>query len=273
MDLKSLTSNTSPVAPRAIRVAAPAPAPAPQMAIDAFEKSVSALPEPVEDLVESVDNKRKFHKVAVEQSTDVFAFRSTAHVPLTAKNVVDATKVASQAIAAKPTTAPTGATGGWGKMGTGLGILDIGAGFYQMLTGISELRVGKKRDGLVNVTGGAAFAGSSALYLAGATVLGPVTAALACFIPGVNELAYGLKQNDTKKQLNGAALLAGGVGFTAIAGMALTGIGAGVTVLGLPVATALGVATSAMLIGRAVVGNWSGIKDLAGRFAKKLGLN
>jgi hypothetical protein len=272
MELKTLSSIAAPRAARPLPAVAPAKEPASKMSVDVFERSLEGLPEPIEDLVESADNKKEFKKVVTEQTTDVFALRSSAHVPLTAKKVVDATKVASKAIAAKPVTAPTGPTGMWGKMGTGLNFIDIGAGLFQTLTGISELRVGKTRDGLVNVSGGAFFAGSSILYLAGSTVAAPVTAALSAFIPGINELAYGLKQGDVKKQLSGGALIAGGVGFSAMAGIAMTGIGAGATVLGLPVMGAIGVATSALLIGRAVHGNWSGIKDMAGRIGKRLGL-
>jgi hypothetical protein len=242
------------------------------MAADALALGVKAVAKPVARLVKSADNEKKFNRVATEQTTDVFAVRTSAHVPLTAKNVVDAGKVAVKAVAAKPAPAPVAPGGFWGKFGTGLGILDIGAGLWQTMTGISELRVGKKRDGWVNVTGGAAFIASSALYLAGAAVLGPVAATAACVIPGVNELVYGLQQKDRKKQLSGGALVAGGLGFATMGVMAATGAGAAATVLGLPVMTALAVGTSALLIGRAVIGGWGPIKDLAGRVGKRLGL-
>jgi hypothetical protein len=190
-------------------------------------------------------------------------------VPQTAKSVVDVAKAVK---APGPTVTPAAPTGGWAKFGTGLGVFDVAAGALQTVSGISQLRVGQKRDGWVNITGGAAFMGSSALYLAGSTVLGPLAAAAACIIPGVNEMAYGLKAHDAKKQLSAGALLAGGAGFTAMAGIARTGIGATATVFGLPILTALGVGTSALLLGRAVVNNWDGIKGLAGRLGKKLGL-
>lgn len=269
MDLR--ISNNQPLrAPRL--TVAPAAEPGSNMAVDAFERTAEAVVEPVTDLVASADNKRKFNKVASRQTSDVFALRTSAWIPMTAKQVVDAGKAASKAIAVKAPVAPIAPTGWWGRLGTGLGILDIGAGFYQALTGISELRLGKRRDGVVNLTGGITFAGSSALYLAGKTVLGPLAAAASCFIPGANELAYGLQEKNVKKQISGGALIAGGVGFTAMAAISMTGLGAGATVLGLPLMAALGVGTTALLIGRAAFGNWDAIKNLAGRIGDRLGL-
>lgn len=256
----------------ALPTAAPAPQPVVKMAADTFSAGAAAVAEPVTQLVQSVDNKRQFNKVATHQETDVFALRTSAQVPLAVKRVADAGKAAAKALSTKTTVAPQGPIGFWGKVNTGLNVLDIGAGFYQTLAGISELRVGKKRDGLVDVTGGAAFAGSSALYLAGSTVLGPLVAAASCFIPGVNQLAYGIQEHDRSKQVSASILLAGGVGFTALGAMALTGIGATATIFGMPLAAALGIGTSAALIGRAVVGNWGAIKSLAGRIGQKLGL-
>jgi hypothetical protein len=257
---------------RPVIAAAPAPVqPAVKMAADTFSAGAAAVTEPVARLVDSVDNKKQFNKVTTDQEADVFAARTSAQVPFTVKRVTDAGKAAAKALSTKTTVAPAGPTGLWAKVGTGLGVLDIGAGLYQTLTGISELRVGKKRDGLVDVAGGAAFAGSSALYLAGSTVLGPLAAAASCFIPGANQLAYGLQEHDRSKQISAGILLAGGAGFTALGVMAMTGLGAGATILGMPLAAALGIGTSAALIGRAVVGNWGAIKDLAGGIAKKLG--